>query len=333
VPAVYDDDPLTSPSFPKIVTSDSRSYGNGRSAGAPAQAGQPADLAAYGAPTAQFASYGPAGSRPADGGAADGYGRGLADTSSAATAPRSYRPAAEPSAVSYPANGHANGQANGHQLPGHAAGTVPGFPAGQQQRCPAGQQQPARPSADRPLPAASPPTGNPYGSYVSTDLPGYPESPAPAYPQGSAAPGYPGYPAGSAIAPVSAAYSYDLPLSDSAPPLGSASGWYPEAPAAMAPAPSAGVSGPLPQAGGQAGGGLPGHEYGNGHRGPSGYAPGPYADGHHDLPGYPPAGYGVRPDVPGNPPASEYPARQPDAAGYLPPEFYGGTGYGGQPGR
>ena len=52
-PMPYDDDPLTSPSFPKIVTSDSRSYGSGRPS-------VPAEQAAYGAPTAQFASYGTA---------------------------------------------------------------------------------------------------------------------------------------------------------------------------------------------------------------------------------------------------------------------------------
>ena len=65
-PMPLDDDPLTSPSFPKIVTSDSRSYHNGRSSASasarpsgppaqPAAGGRPADQGAYGAPTAQFA--------------------------------------------------------------------------------------------------------------------------------------------------------------------------------------------------------------------------------------------------------------------------------------
>lgn len=355
-PMLYDDDPLTSPSFPRIVTSDSRSYGSGRpsapsaqsapagrpsapagrpaapasrSAAPPAAAGGPADQSAYGAPTAQFASHGPARSRSADDGLADGYGRGFADSSSAATAPRSYRPAAQPPDGSYPASSH--------QPSGHSAGTGPGFPAGQY--FPAGQQQPARPPAagplpaipppSVPLPAVPPPSGNPYGSYVSTDLPGYAESAAPAYPQRGAERNYPGYPVGSANGHAGSAYSYDLPLDDSAPPLGSAGGWYPEAPAASAPAPSPGSPGPFPHAGAQADG-MSRHDSGNGQRSPSGYAPGPYADRHHDVPEYPPAGYGARPDLPEYPPSSGHSPGQPDVAGYLPPpDFYGRDGYGG----
>jgi hypothetical protein len=311
-PVPYDDDPLTSPSFPRIVTSDSRSYGNGRPAAPPARPAGPAEQAAYGAPTTQFASYTAAGPGPADGRGASGYDRGFAD-SSATTAPHSYGRAAQPPAASYPANGHPSA----------------GYPAGAGSGAPAGPQQPARPPAARPLPAV-PPAGNPYGSYVSAELPGYADNPTAAYPRGQAARDYPGYPAGSANGDAAPAYSYDLPLSDSAPPLGQARSWYPEVPPAMAPAPSPVAPAPLPHPDRYPNGGISGQDNGNGQRSPSGYAPGPYSDGYHDVPGYPPGGYGVRPAAPVYPPAGEDSARQLDAAGYLPPDFYGGDGYGGQ---
>jgi len=323
-PMPYDDDPLTSPSFPKIVTSDSRSYGSGRP---PAPSGRPAGPAeqdAYGEPTAQFASYGTAGygtagSGTADGRAANGYDRGFAD-SSATTAPHSYGRAAQPPAGGYPANGQ-------HHA-GYAAGAGSGAPAG--------PHQPASPAAARPLPAAAPPAvpppaGNPYGSYVSAELPGYADNLAAAYPRGQAARDYPGYPAGPANGNAGPAYSYDLPLSDSAPPLGQARSWYPEVPPAMAPAPSPVAPALLPHPDRYPHGGISGHDNGNGQHSPSGYAPGPYSDGHYDVPGYPPGGHNARPAAPEvYPPGGADSARQLDAAGYLPPDFYGGDGYGGQ---
>jgi hypothetical protein len=328
-PMPYDDDPLTSPSFPKIVTSDSRSYGNGRPSaptGRPSEhAVRPAEQADYSAPTAQFASYGSAGGRTAD-----GYGRGFAD-SSATTAPHSYGSAAgsaaQPPAASYTANGHVNG----HHSAGYATGAGHGSLAG--------PQPPARPPAARPLPAVPPPAGNPYGSYVSTELPGYADSPTAAYSRDQATRAYPGYPAGPANGHAGPAYSYDLPLSDSAPdlplgdsapPLGQSSSWYPEVPPAVAPVPSPGGPAPLPHPDRYPYAGVSGHDNGNGQRSPSGYAPGPYADGYYDVPGYPPGGYGTPPPAPVYPPVGADSGRQPDAAGYLPPEFYGGDGYGGQ---
>jgi hypothetical protein len=365
-----DDDPLTSPSFPKIVTSDSRSYHNGRSSASasarpsgppsqPSAGGRPADQGAYGAPTAQFAIPGqhgpgqhspghPAGPWPAGGDSTDGYGRGFADSGSAATAPRSYGPAADPLAGSYPANGY--------QSPGPAAGTGHGYPAG--------SLPPARPPVAVPppsvsLPPASPPSvpapaGNPYGSYVSADLPGYADSPTAVYPQNQDARGYPGYSAGPSnghagpsnghagpsnghASPSNGhagpAYRYDLPLDDSGP-LSSAGTWYPEVPARIPPAHSAGRTASLPYAAdAYADSGMPGHDYGNGPPGPSGYAPGPYADGGHDVPVYPAGGYEAGPDAPVYPPAGGYTAAYPDDPAYLPPEYYGGDGYGGQPRR
>jgi hypothetical protein len=327
-PMPYDDDPLTSPSFPKVVTSDSRSYGNGRPSppvGRPSEyAARPAGQAAYNAPTAQFASYGSAGARPADSRTTDGYGRGFAD-SSATTAPHSYGSAAPPPAGSYPVNGHANG----HHSSGYATGTGPGSLPG--------PQQPARPPAARPLPAVPPPAGNPYGSYVSAELPGYADNPTAVYSRDQVTRDYPGYPAGPAnghTGPAnghaSPAYSYDLPLGDSAPPLGQSGSWYPEVPAAMAPVPSPGGPAPLPYPDQYPHAAVSGHDNGNGQHSPSGYAPGPYTDGHYDVPGYPPGAYGTHPAAPVYPPVGADSARQLDAAGYLPPEFYGGDGYGGQ---
>ena len=273
---------------------------------------------------------------------------GFADSGSAATAPRSYGPAAGPLAGSYPANGY--------QSPGPAAGTGHGYPAG--------SLPPARPPVAVPppsvsLPPASPPSvpapaGNPYGSYVSADLPGYADSPTAVYPQNQDARGYPGYSAGPSnghagpsnghagpsnghASPSNGhagpAYRYDLPLDDSGP-LSSAGTWYPEVPARIPPVNSPGRTASLPYAAdAYADSGMPGHDYGNGQRGPSGYAPGPYADGGHDVPVYPAGGYEAGPDALVYPPAGGYTSAYPDGPAYLPPEYYGGDGYEGQPRR
>jgi hypothetical protein len=68
---VPDDDPLTSPSFPKVPAADSRSYRNGRIDTPPSGS---SSSASYGAPTQQFAAYGP----PAS--AHSGYGPPSAQT-------------------------------------------------------------------------------------------------------------------------------------------------------------------------------------------------------------------------------------------------------------
>jgi hypothetical protein len=121
-----------------------------------------------------------------------------------------------------------------------------------------------------------------------------------------------------------------LPLDDSGP-LSSAGTWYPEVPAGIPPAHSTGRTASLPYAADEyMDSGMPGHDYGNRPRGPSGYAPGPYADGGHDVPVYPAGGYETGPDAPVYPPAGGYTGAHPDGPAYLPPEFYGGDGYGGQ---
>jgi hypothetical protein len=131
-PVDPDDDPLTSPSFPKIPASDSRSYRNGE-ADTPA-GGSPAP-ARHLAPTQQFTSYGP---------------------------PAPQRPAAR----------HASGQ---HPVPANVGGdtdrTNPnGYPP--DPLLDGNPYPPPAPSApDAPAPAAplASGSGNPYGSYVTSD--------------------------------------------------------------------------------------------------------------------------------------------------------------------
>ena len=303
-----DDDPLTSPSFPKIVTSDSRSYHSGRPA-------VPAEPAGYGAPTAQFASYGTGGPRPAAGHGVNGYDRALADSSSATTAPRSYQPDAQPVTGNY----------------GVRSDPQAARPAGQGAGIPAGPPEPARPPAPDPRPAAASPAGNPYGSYVSSDLPGYPDSPTSAYLLGHSGPAYPGHSAGQDNGHGGSRYGHNAPAGESVPPLGSQAGsWYPAPPSAMSPAALPGGSAAPPRAGLNDGAGLPGHANGNGHLSPSGYPPAPHAAGRREVAGYPSAGHGDIPEPPGYPASGRHSARPQDAARYLPPEFHGQAGYGGQ---
>src|SRR6266545_5799710 len=302
IPMPADDDPLTSPSFPRIVTSDSRSYHSDRPA---APAASLADQAGYGAPTVQFAANGAGGSRRADGRSLNGYDRSITDGTSAATAPRAYQPDAHSVTGNYGSRSHPS--------PAPASETGPGGPASLPR------------SAGPPFPAA-PPTGNPYGSYVSSDLPGYPDSPTAAYPLGHSGHGYPGPSAGQVNGQGDARYGHGLPVGDSVPPLGSrAASWYPDVPATVAPVPSPGGSAAR-GAGLPDGAGRPAHVNGNGQLSPSGYPPGPYASGRHDVPGYPPAGYGGAPDA-AYPGPGRHSAAQHDAARYLPPELYGRDGY------
>ena len=137
-PVDPDDDPLTSPSFPRVPASDSRSYGNGRTNTPPSGSRVPAR---HLAPTEQFTNYGspapqPAAARhavpPDVGGDAD------------RTNPNSYLPDPLLNGDPYPAP-------NGNPYP---------VPNGDPYPVPAASAPPA------PAPAAS---GNPYGSYVTSD--------------------------------------------------------------------------------------------------------------------------------------------------------------------
>ena len=306
VPGPADDDPLTSPSFPKIVTSDSRSYHSGRPAA-------PAESAGYGAPTAQFASYGTDGTRPAAGHGVNGYDRALADSSSATTAPRSYQQDAQPVTGNYGMRSHPQAAR----------------PAAQGAGLPAGPPEPVRPQP--PGPAVASPSGNPYGSYVSSDLPGFPDGLASAYLLGHSGPAYPGHSAGQENGDGGTRYRYSAPAGEPAPPLGSRAGsWYPAPPTAMAPAALPGGSTAPSPAGLHDGAGLPGHANGNGQLSPSDYPPAPHAAGRREVAGYPSAGYGDIPEPPGHSASGRHSARPQDAARYLPPAFYDRDGYGGQ---
>jgi hypothetical protein len=184
-----DDDPLTSPSFPKIPAADSRSYRSGRTdtpaGGSRTQLPYPTSTPAngsrtqspYPAPTQQFAAYDapaapyyPSAQRPE---------RPAAQYPAAApyypSAQRPERPAAQYSAAPYPAperstrhRGNGNGSADGDRTNPHAYRpdplTSPGqYSAGAVAASPAAASMPPGPA---PVPPAA---GNPYGSYLTPD--------------------------------------------------------------------------------------------------------------------------------------------------------------------
>src|SRR5712691_3449104 len=89
-PAVLDDDPLTSPSFPKIPAADSRSYRGGRADSPSSESRSPAP---YAAATQQFPAY------PSPSGQLDGYGTALRGPAPAPAA--GYGTASRQSAAGY----------------------------------------------------------------------------------------------------------------------------------------------------------------------------------------------------------------------------------------
>jgi len=150
-PADLDDDPLTSPSFPTVPASDSRSYHSGRTS-TPARGSRVPER--HLAATEQFTSYGsPAPEHatarhavPADVGS---------DTDR--TNPDSYLPDPLLNGDSYPvANGHPYPAANGHSYPTANGDTYPARAA-------------SAPAPAGPAPSAPATSGNPYGSYVTSD--------------------------------------------------------------------------------------------------------------------------------------------------------------------
>jgi len=213
--AVYDDDPLTSPSFPK-VPSDGRSYHSGRSAGPQrdGRADTPRGSSRAGGsqlePTQQFASYeGPAGSYDAPQGnhkaPAAGYeepgrqyaapqhpaayagGQHSAPPPPAAAQHLPERPAARHSGPRHLANGsndaHRTGP-NGY-LPDPLTSQNP-YPYPYDPR-----ESSAPPGA---APTASARTSNPYGSYVTPDSQQAAASPYDSYPATTGNGHQPSYP-------------------------------------------------------------------------------------------------------------------------------------------
>lgn len=297
-PAMPDDDPLTSPSFPKIPASDSRSYHSGRGHTPPAGSRSPEpyseptqQFAAYASSAGQLDSYDAAGQQSAAA-RPTGYGQQAAAAADR-TSPQSYRPA--PSAA--PASGSYRGRGDETDPLAGAGGYFSGqLPA-------AGNAVPV------PVPVSAPvlrATGNPYGSYVDPLARSAPAS-APAGLPGNGIPaGYGGYAAagpesGQREAPYPPAARRETP----APSAGQAVGWYPAGgagPAAAYPELS-----PRPA---DSGSQEPGYLNGSARTEQAGYPA-----------GQEPASY----------PSAAYPAVPHDGQGYAGPDPYGRDPYGGYP--
>jgi hypothetical protein len=158
-PTDPDDDPLTSPSFPRVPASDSRTYHNGPTSTPSRGSRVPAEQLA---PTQEFRSYGsPAPQHAAARHAVPADFGGDTDR----TDPNSYLPDpllngdpyAAPNGSTYPAP-------NGSRYPAPNADPYPA-PNGGTYAAPNGNPYPL-PPAPAPASAAS---GNPYGSYVTSD--------------------------------------------------------------------------------------------------------------------------------------------------------------------
>jgi hypothetical protein len=215
-PAVYDDDPLTSPSFPKVPAEDGRSYHSGRSAGpqrngrADTPPGGSRTRPAYLEPTQQFASYG------GPGGNHDASARGYGTTPGSYPAPAAGydEPGRQYPAPQHPAPQHPAPYAGGqHQAPPQpaAARRPPDRPAsrhsapqhlangsGDPNRATAHAHRPDPLTSQNPYPypyesrgssasagaAPAAPAGssNPYGSYVTPDSQQTVASPYDSYP-------------------------------------------------------------------------------------------------------------------------------------------------------
>jgi hypothetical protein len=320
-PGALDDDPLTSPSFPKVQASDSRSYRNGRADTPPGGSQPPAPYpaaapqypgydtpAAAQYPTAQYPTAQYPEPRYADPQYADPQ---YPDPQyPEAQYPTAQYPTVQPPAAArsgqHSAPPRAAAQHSGPQRPvperpaaQHAA---PQYPATEDRSNPGAYRTGPLPSRN-PYPAgpvngssgpastpagraaAAPAASNPYGSYVTPDSPQ------------TEAPGYNGYPA-------AAGNGHGQPYLPGTVPNGNGY-WHQSAP----------VSGSLPEPGsssyldGAAQAGDPrradaqGPDYRNGY-------------GQHEQAGYPPNGYPAGPDNP---------------AGYASADPYGSDGYGGYP--
>jgi hypothetical protein len=312
-PAVYDDDPLTSPSFPKVPAEDGRSYRSGRSAGpqrsgrADTPPGGSRNRPSYLEPTQQFASYGgPDGNYDASGSSYDTSPPGYP-----APAARYDEPSRQYGAPQHPAP-YVSGQhqappqpaAAHHPAARHSAPRHLGNGGGDPSRTAAHSHRPDPLTSQNPYPypyesrgssasagaapAAPAGTSNPYGSYVTPDrqqtvasrYDSYPGTPGNAH-EGSYQPVVP-----SGNGHNGNGYWQQAPAPDGSPDLGA--GGYP---------------GSAAQAGDPRGAAAPEPGYLNGY-------------GQPDQAGY--YGNGYHPQAPG-------------AAGYPPADGYGGDGYDGYP--
>lgn len=217
--AAADDDPLTSPSFPKIPA-DGRSYRNGRADTPPG--GSPAP-ASYLDPTQQFASYDspaaqyPPPQRPAQYQPPQRPAQYPAAQRSAPLPPQ--QPAPQHPAAQYPAprqRGNGSGDPDGTNphayRPDPLASRNP-YPA---------QASPASPGP-APMPTGPAPASNPYGSYVTPDsqqtvassYDDYPAAPGNGHPEAYPPPAVPG-----GIGPTGNGYWHQEPSAPSLPDPG-----------------------------------------------------------------------------------------------------------------
>ncbi len=305
MPAVPDDDPLTSPSFPRIPAADSRSYHNGRGH---APASGPGAQAPYNAPTQQFTAYAPA--------------AGQHDSYRAASQPR---PVAQPRPVTRPAGYAPAGYAAAADRTGPqsylpappAAAQAPGGyqDRGGQAAPPAGTggYQPGQlPAAGNALPAPAPgrtAAGNPYGSYISPPARSGPQGPPAGLPGNGIPAAYDRYARGPASDPRESPYPPPAARGGNAGhAAGPSSGWYPGAAADPLTAAYPDVP-PRPAA---PGGQEAGYQNGDSRSERAGYPAGP------EPAGYRPAGYAARPQ---------------DDGRYAGPDPYARDPYGAYPGH
>jgi hypothetical protein len=243
-----DDDPLTSPSFPRIPASDSRSYRSGRADTPPRGSSTP--LPSYQAPTQQFSAY-------------------------------------ESPTRDYP---HMNGR---ETQTIHSNGYLPD-PLVSRDAYPA----PAGPPPGQLAPAAPPAAGNPYGSYVTPEVPagtGYGE--------------YTGMPSGAHSGTAGnghGSYSPSALPSEAGQPASNGY-WHHQGPGSLPGQAASGYRDVPGQFADPLGADQAAH-YSNGYR--NGY-------GAADPSPYPPDGYQAAPQ---------------DTAGYAPLDPYTHDGYGGYPG-
>jgi hypothetical protein len=330
---VYDDDPLTSPSFPRVPAADGRSYHSGRSAG-PQRNGRP-DTPPGGSrgrdpylePTQQFTSYGgPDGNYDASARNYDASARNYdASARNYDASARSYD--ASPGRYTAPAAGY-DDPSRQHAVPQHPAP----YAAGQHQAPP--QPAAAHHLADRPAARHSAPHlanagGEPNRATAHAHRPDPLTSQNP-YPHPYESRGSSGSPGAAPAAPAGTSNPYGSYVTpDSQQTVASRYDSYPGTPGNghQALYESAAPSGNGHNANGY-GRQSPARDGSPGHYPDSAAQAGDPRGAAASEPGYL-NGYG-RPDQAGYL-GNGYHAQAPDPAGYTPADSYGSDGYGGYP--
>jgi hypothetical protein len=364
-PVPLDDDPLTSPSFPAVSAADGRSYRGGRPETQTPGSRGPGDYAtgAQQAAAAQAAAQQAAAQQAAAQQAA-AQQAALARQALASQQTAAY-PAVSPDPAGYGSRGAGGrpsdtgaGQSSARRSSSHRSDNGRSdWADGYAPRANGASEGPGQDGyrAGAPAPAAAsyhygePPlaNSNPYGSYVSAPVDGYPAAAASSHPDSDVA--YGGYPAGQ----DTQRYSQPPPrhLAAAPPPVGPSGHATPLHPVPMyaAPVPSAPTDQPAPgyeeyRYDAPGSNGVSG-DYGGGSSGePAAAVPGPpeggrgqsaggYQGGRHSHADYPPAAQNGRPyDQPAYLPTDSA-GPQHDQPGYGTPDSgYGAGTYGSYPG-